>query len=54
MEDKCINEQVTASRKTLLFKDGKIYFSRDTERKILFAMTIIMLILFILSELGWL
>lgn len=54
MDDKRNQAQGSEPRRTLLFKDGRIYFSRETERKLLFGMTVAMLALFILSQCGWL
>lgn len=31
--------------KTILLKDGKLFFSKETERKVFFFMTIIMLLM---------
>lgn len=38
--------------KKLLYIDGKIYFSRTTERKFFFILTMIMLIAGIFSKIG--
>jgi hypothetical protein len=53
MDDKRVEKQGSEARRTLLFKDGRIYFSRETERKLLFGLTVAMLVLYILSECGW-
>ena len=39
-------------KKTLLHENGKIYFTRETERKFYFVLTIIMLLLGILAKAG--
>ncbi len=39
-------------KKTLRYGNGKIYFTRETEKKIYFALTIIMLVLGILAKAG--
>jgi hypothetical protein len=31
--------------KILLFKDGRLYFSKNTERKFFFALTVVMLLI---------
>jgi len=37
-----INQPVN---KIQLFKDGRLYFSKDTERKFFFALTVVMLLI---------
>ena len=39
-------------RKLPVYKDGKIYFNRATERKFFFALTIIMLLAGVLAKAG--
>ncbi len=39
-------------RKVLFRYNGKIYFSKNAERKFFFAMTVIMLLLGVLAKLG--
>lgn len=36
----------------LTYEDGKIYFSKATERKVFFVLTLLMLVLGIFSKLG--
>ena len=40
------------SNKMLHFKDGRLYFSKDTERKFFFTMTVIMLVIGACCKLG--
>ncbi|QTA89555.1 hypothetical protein [Desulfonema magnum] len=42
----------TRQKKTLLHDDGKTYYTKATERKVFFVMTLIMLVWGILSKLG--
>ena len=44
-----INQQ---PNKYLHFKDGRLYFSKDTERKFFFALTVIMLLIGACFKLG--
>ena len=44
-----INQQ---ANKMLQFKDGRLYFSKDTERKFFFALTVIMLVIGACFKLG--
>lgn len=39
-------------KKLFVKKDGRIYFSRDTERRIFFVMTLVMLCIGITVKLG--
>ena len=39
-------------RKRPVYKDGKIYFNRATERKFFFAVTLIMLLAGVLAKAG--
>ena len=39
-------------KKTLLHEKGKIYFTRETEKKFYFGLTIIMLLSGILAKIG--
>lgn len=39
-------------KKRVIYENGKVYFSREAERKIFFALTLIMLLTGILSKLG--
>ena len=42
----------TPRNKNVLFQDGRIYFSRDTERQVYFALTVCVSLLAVLSKLG--
>ncbi len=42
----------TNDKRRLRIEDGRIYFSRDAERKFFFSLTVIMLLLGILFKLG--
>ncbi len=50
MKDGC-TKNICEKNKIILYKDGKIYFSKKTERKIFFVLTIIMLIAGIFAKL---
>ena len=39
-----INQNINRGKKTFFHKNGRVYFSKDTERKIFFVLTIIMLV----------
>ncbi|MCK5783421.1 MAG: hypothetical protein KAH06_03175 [Desulfobacterales bacterium] len=39
-------------KKTILYDNGKFYYSKETERKFYFVLTIIMLLFGILTKLG--
>ena len=39
-------------KKTWIREEGKIYFNRETEKKIFFGLTLIMLLLGILAKIG--
>jgi len=45
-------ENISEERKALAYDNGKIYFSRETERKFYFVLTIIMLISGIIFKSG--
>jgi len=47
-----MNETMKDEKKTLLHKKGKTYFTKTTERKIFFALTIAMFAWIILSKFG--
>lgn len=51
--EKICQENVSQNRKTFLYKNGKIYFSKKTERKLFFILTLIMLLSGIISKLGF-
>lgn len=53
MYDRRLDEQTSESSKLLSYKDGRFYFSKKTERKIFFALTIAVPIVYIISEIGW-
>lgn len=38
------NKNITQREKSFFHKNGRIYFSKDTERKVFFVLTIIMLV----------
>ena len=40
------------ANKLLHFKDGRLYFSKDTERRFFFALTVIMLVIGACFKLG--
>ena len=42
-----------AQKKILFHKNGKIYFSRKTERTFYFVLTIIMLVVGVLAKIGF-
>jgi hypothetical protein len=42
----------TGSVKVIQYKNGKIYFSRETERKFFFILTVIMLLLGLFAKVG--
>jgi len=44
-------ENICKKNKVIFYKDGKIYFSKKTERKLFFLLTIIMLIAGIFAKL---
>lgn len=46
-------EHRTESPKLLLREKGRIYFSKDTERKVFFALTLAMLVWGIFTKIGW-
>ncbi len=50
MKEGCM-ENICKKNKVILYKDGKIYFSKKTERKLFFLLTIIMLIAGIFAKL---
>lgn len=39
-------------KKTFLMRDGRLYFSKTTERKFFFVLTVIMLICGVLAKIG--
>ena len=41
------------ANKLLQFKDGRLYFNKDTERKFFFALTVIMLVIGACFKLGF-
>jgi len=43
----------TAQQKRVQYKNGKVYFSRETERKFFFILTIVMLLLGLIAKAGW-
>jgi hypothetical protein len=45
-------ESSQETKKILLHEGGKIYFSKETERKLFFILTIVMLIAGICSKIG--
>ena len=45
-------ENIHAQKKILLHENGKIYFSKKTERKVFFVLTLIMLLWGIITKLG--
>jgi hypothetical protein len=42
----------TGSVKVIRYKNGKIYFSRETERKFFFILTVIMLLMGLFAKVG--
>ncbi len=44
------NKNITQRKKSFFYKNGKMYFSKKTERKIFFLLTIVMLILGIFAK----
>ena len=51
MEEMC-KKGIYQQRKALLHDSGKTYFTKKTERKFLFVLTFIMLLLGVLAKLG--
>jgi hypothetical protein len=45
MKPHCESRLKQPLSKLLLFKDGRLYFSKDTERKFFFALTVAMLLI---------
>ena len=45
-------EEKDRPKKTIQYKNGKIYFSREMERKFFFILTVIMLLLGIFAKAG--
>lgn len=50
MEETCENRN--EPQKAFLHEDGKTYFSKSTERKFFFFLTLVMMVWGILSKLG--
>ena len=42
----------TEQKKVIRYKNGKMYFSRETERKFFFILTVIMLLLGLFAKVG--
>ncbi len=42
------------AQKRFRFRDGRVYFSRRTERQIYFGFTIVLVVLGLLARFGWL
>lgn len=40
-------------KKTILVKNGRVYYKKESERKLFFVLTIIMLLLGILAKIGF-
>lgn len=48
--EKSQNKNVCDKKKVMLYADGKIFFTKETERKFYFVLTLIMLLYGILSK----
>ncbi len=53
MNDIHHQEQISEPPKLLLREKGRIYFSKGTERKVFFALTLAMLVWGIFTKIGW-
>ncbi len=47
-----LRNKLPEQEKTLFFKNGRTYFTKEAEKKFYFGLTIIMLLLGILSKVG--
>jgi hypothetical protein len=50
--EKNVTQNIAGQKKTFMICDGKLYFSKASERKFFFVLTVVMLIWGIFSKIG--